>query len=103
MGVHLDKSETSVGLEARLDDKPKVLEERNDVIRGGVRSEVADIACSLPVGSLSEDNIIAADAMCRELVVAEGSSRRQAHSLHRLLLSHGRLALLVGPVAANSA
>ncbi len=101
MRVHLDKGKAPVGLEARLDNKTKVLEQGNHVVGGGVGSEVTNIASSLPVGGLGEDDVVASDAVRRELVVAEGCGRGQAHSLHRLLLSHRRLALLVCPVAAD--
>lgn len=103
MCVHLDKGKAAVGLEARLDNKAKVLEQRNHIVGSRVRSEVTNIAGGLPAGGLGEDNVVASNAMRRELVVAERCGRCQAHSLHRLLLSHRRLAFLVGPVAANGA
>lgn len=101
MRVHLDKSKAAVGLEARLDNKAKVLEQRNHVVGSRVRGQVADVDGGLPVGRLGKDDVVAADAVGGKLVVAKRSGRRQAHSLHRLLLGHRRLSLLVGPVAAN--
>lgn len=36
VGIHFDESEAAIGLEARLNNVPEVLEERNKVILGGV-------------------------------------------------------------------
>ncbi len=103
MRVHLDEGEAAVGLEARLDDEAKVLEERHNVVLGRVRGQVAHVAGGLPGRRLVHDHVVAVDAVGGEVVVAVGRGRGHAHLLHGLLLGHGRLALLVGPVAANGA
>lgn len=101
MCVHLDEGEATVSLEAGLDDIPKVLEQGDEVVLGGVGGEVADVAGSLPLGSLLNDHVVALDTVSREVVMPEGGSRSHAHGSHGLLLGDGRLALLVGPVAAD--
>lgn len=103
MRVHLDEGETTVSLEARLDNKAKVLEQRNDIIGGGVWGQVADVDGSLPRGSLGQNNVVATNTMRGELVVTKRRGGSQTHSLHGLLLGNRWLTLLVGPVAANSA
>lgn len=69
---------------------------------GSVGSQVTDVASGLPGWGLVDDHVVAVDAMGREVVVAVRRGRGHAHLLHGLLLGHGRLALLVGPVAADS-
>jgi hypothetical protein len=102
--VHLDESETAVRLEARLGNVAKVLEQRDQVVLSGVRGEVADVAGSLPLRSLCEDSVVRLDALSGELVVlAKGTRRGNTHLGHSLLLGERRLALLVGPVAADGA
>ena len=103
MGIHLDECETTIRLEARLNNVAEVLEERYEVILCGVRSEVADVACGLPSGSLLDNHIVALDAMGWEVMMTEWSGRSHAHRRHSLLLGDRRLAFLVGPVAANGA
>lgn len=58
VGVHLDKSEATVRLEAGLGDVAKVLEEGNKVVLCGVRSKVAHVAGSLPSRSLSDYRLV---------------------------------------------
>ena len=99
--VHLNESKSTVGLESRLDDEAKVLEQRHNIVGGCVRGEVSDVAGGLPAGGLGQDDFVTSDAMRWELVVSVGSGRGHAHGLHGLLLSHGRLALLVRPVASD--
>ncbi len=101
VSVHLDKSKATVRLEARLNNIAKVLEQGDNVVGGRVGRQVANIDGSLPVRRLSLNDVVATDTMGGELVVAKGGGGRQAHSLHRLLLSHGWLSLLVGPVATD--
>lgn len=101
MSVQLDESETSIGLESRLDDEAKVLEQWNNIIWSRVRSQVANIDGRLPARGLRQDDLVASNAMRRELVVSVRSSRGQSHGLHGLLLRHGRLTLLVRPVAPD--
>jgi hypothetical protein len=101
VGVHLDEGKAAVGLEAGLNHKAKVLEERDNVIGRGVGREVSDVAGRLPVGRLAQHDFITRDAVRRELVVAVRGRRGEAHSLHGLLLGHRGLSLLVGPVASD--
>lgn len=101
VGIHLDEGEASIGLEASLGDIAEVLEQRYEVRLSCVRSEVADVARRLPLGSLLYDHVIALHTVGREMVVAERSGRRHTHGGHGLLLGDGRLALLVCPIAAN--
>lgn len=101
MGVHFDEGESAVSLESRFDDEAKVLEQRNDIVGGGVWGQVANVDSGLPARSLRYNNIVAADAVSRELMVAEGSRGSHAHCLHSLLLSNRWLSLLVRPVAAD--
>ena len=85
--VHLDKSETTVRLEAGLGDIAKVLEQRNKVVLGGVGGEVANVASGLPLGSLGKDGVVGLNALGRELVVlAERTGRGNTHLGHDLLL-----------------
>ena len=86
VAVHFDKSEPSIRLEARLDHEPEVLEEGNKVILSCVRCEVADVASSLPLGSLLHNHIVALDPMGGEVVVTIGCRWSHAHSCHSLLL-----------------
>lgn len=86
MAVHLDKSETAIGLKARFDYEPKVLKQGDEVVLSRVWCEVADVASSLPLGCLLNDHIIALDAMGGEVVVAIGCRWGHAHSCHSLLL-----------------
>lgn len=101
MGVHLDKGKATVGLEASLGDIAEVLEQRNEVVLGGVRSQVANVASGLPGRSLLNDHLVRVGALGGEAVVAEGSGRGHAHLGHGLLLGVRGLALLVGPVATD--
>ena len=103
MGVHLDESKTTVGLEASLGDVAEVLEQRNEIVLGGVGGEVANVASGLPSGSLLDHHLVRVCALGREAVVAEGSGRGHAHLSHGLLLGVRGLALLVGPVATDGA
>lgn len=88
MSVHLDKSKATVGLEARLNDEAKVLEERDHVVRGRIWCQISNVDGGLPVRRLRLNNVVTTNTMGGELVVAKGGRGRQAHSLHRLLLSH---------------
>lgn len=101
VGIHFDKGETPVGLETGLDDETKVLEQRNNVGLGRVGSQITNVAGSLPGRRLIDNHVVAVDAMSREVVVAVRGGWGHAHLLHCLLLGNGRLALLVGPVAAD--
>lgn len=101
--IHLDEGKTTVGLETSLHDIAKVLEEGNQVVLGGVRGQVAHIARGLPLRGLLDHHVVALDAMRREVVVTKRRGRGHAHGGHGLLLGNGRLSLLVGPVAPNSA
>ena len=103
MGIHFDESKATVRLETSLGDVSKVLEKGNKVVLGGVRGQVADVASGLPCGSLLNNHLVRVGALGGEAVVAEGSGRGHAHLCHGLLLGVRRLALLVGPVAANGA
>ena len=103
MGVHLDESKATVGLEASLGDIAEVLEQRNEIVLGGVGGEVANVASGLPSGSLLDHHLVRVCALGREAVVAEGSGRGHAHLSHGLLLGVRGLALLVGPVATDGA
>ena len=101
MCVHLDEGESAVGLEARFDDETKVLKQGNNIVRGGVLGQVAHVDCGLPARSLRYNDIVATDAVSRELVVAERSRGSHAHGLHGLLLSNRWLPLLVCPVTTD--
>ena len=101
MGVHLDESESAVGLEARLNNIAEVLEKGNEIVLGSVRSQVADVAGRLPSGGLGDDHVVTVNTVGREVVVPVRSSGSKTHLLHGLLLGNGRLTLLVGPVATN--
>lgn len=103
VGVHLDESESTVRLETSLGNISKVLEKRNKIRLRSVGGQVADIASCLPLGSLRVDHIVALHTMGWEVVVSKGGRWCHAHGSHGLLLRDGRLALLVGPVAANGA
>lgn len=85
MRVHLDKSETPISLHTGLDDIAKVLEQRNEVVLGGVRGEVANITCRLPLGSLVDNHVVTLNTVGREMVMTEGVGRH-AHGCHGLLL-----------------
>ena len=102
VSIHLDEGETAISLEARLEHIAKVLEQGHDVVLGGVGGEIPDVASGLPRRSLVDDHIVAVDAVRGEVVVAEGGGGGHAHLLHGLLLGNRGLALLVGPIAANS-
>lgn len=86
MRIHLDECETTISLEARLDNVTEVLEERNEVVLGSVRGEVADVACGLPSGSLLDNHVVALDAVGWEVVVTKRSRGSHAHGRHGLLL-----------------
>ena len=79
VGIHLNKSKATIRLEASLSDKAKILEERNKIVLSGVGSKITDVASGLPLGSLRNDHLIALHAVCREVVVAEGSGRSHSH------------------------
>lgn len=101
MRIHLHECKATVSLETSLKNIAEVLEERNQVVLGSIRSEVADIAGSLPLRSLLSHHVVALDAVSREVVVTERSGGSHAHGSHSLLLRDRRLTLLVGPVAAD--
>jgi len=101
--IHLHECKSTISLEASLENVTEVLEQRNQIVLSGIRSKITNVAGSLPLGSLLSDHVVALDAVGREVVVAEWSCGGHAHSNQGLLLGDGRLALLVGPIAANSA
>jgi hypothetical protein len=101
--VHLDESKTTIGLEAGFCDITKILEQGDKVCLRSVGREIANIASSLPLGSLLDNHIKTLYAMGGKMVMPEGSGRCHAHRCHGLLLGNGRLTLLVGPVAADGA
>jgi hypothetical protein len=103
VGVHLNESKATVRLEASLGNISEVLEKRNKVVLGSVRGQVANVAGGLPRGSLLDNHLVGVRALGGEAVVTERSGRGHAHLGHGLLLRVRRLALLVGPVAADGA
>lgn len=103
MRVHFDKRESTVGLQTGLNHVAEVLEEWDEIGLRGVRGQVTHIARGLPLWGLLDDHVVALDAVGREMVMTEGRGRRHPHGGHGLLLGNGRLTLLVGPVATNSA
>lgn len=80
MGIHLDKGKAAIGLEARFDNITIVLEEWDQVVLGGVRREIANVAGSLPLRCLLHNHIVALNTMGREMMVAEWGGRRHPHS-----------------------
>ena len=86
MGVHLDEGEATICLEACLNDVAEVLEERYEVVLGGVWSEVADVTGGLPSGSLLNNHIVALNTVGWEVMVTERRGRSHSHSRHGLLL-----------------
>ena len=103
VAVHLDKRKAPIRLEPSLHHVTEVLKERYQIVLSGVRSQVSDVNGGLPLRSLGDDHVVALDTMCREVVVTVGSGRSHAHGGHSCLLRDRRLALLVGPVAADGA
>lgn len=103
MSVHFDESKSTVGLQAGFQNVTKVLEKGNQVILRRIRCKVAHIACCLPLRGLLDNHVIALDTMSGKMMVTERRGRGHAHGCHSLLLRDRRLALLVGPVAANGA
>lgn len=103
VGIHLDESEPPIRLEASLDNISEVLEEWDQVILGGIRSQITDVASCLPCWGLLNNHIVALNSMGGKVMVAEGSGRSHAHCRHCLLLRDGWLSLLIRPVASNSA
>lgn len=103
MAVHLDECKSSIGLHTGFDDVAKVLEEGHDVALRGVRGEIANIACSLPLRGLLDNHVVALNAMSREVVMAKWSGWCHSHCCHCLLLGNGGLPLLISPVAADGA
>ena len=101
VGIHLDESKTAVGLEASFRHVAEVLEQRNEIGLGGVRSEVTNVAGGLPLRGLLHDHVVALHTVSGEVVMSERSGRRHAHGGHSLLLRDGGLSFLVGPVAAD--
>lgn len=99
--VHLDEGEAAIGLEAGLDDVTEVLEERDKVVLCGIWGEVPNVAGGLPLRGLSSNHVVTLDSMGGKVVVAEWGGWGHAHGGHGLLLGDRRLALLVGPVAAD--
>lgn len=101
VSVHLDESKSTVCLETRLNNVTEVLKQRDEILLGRVGGEVANVTGGLPLRSLSNDHIVALNAMLWEAVVAIRSGGRHSHLRHGSLLRDGWLALLVGPVAAD--
>jgi hypothetical protein len=52
VSVHLDEGKAAVRLETSLGDIAEVLEKGNKVVLSGVRSQVANVASSLPCRGL---------------------------------------------------
>ena len=101
MGIHFNESKAAIRLEARLGNIAKVLEQRDEIRLRSVGSEIANVACRLPLGRLGHHHVVALDTVGGEVMVPKRSGWRHAHRDHGLLLRDGGLALLVGPVAAN--
>ena len=103
MRVQFDKRKAAVSGEALLGDHAEVLEEWNYIVWCGVGSEIPNVASSLPLGGLRGDSLVTACTVGGELVMTELSCRGKTHGRHGLLLRQGRLALLIGPIATDSA
>lgn len=103
MGIHLDKSKATIGLESSFHDVPEILKQRDKVILRGVRRKISDVTSSLPLRGLLNDHIKALHAVSGEVMMSIRSGRRHSHGGHLSLLRHGRLALLIGPVATDGA
>lgn len=80
MVVHLDKGKAAIRLEASFDNVAIVLEEWDQIVLGRVRRKVADVAGTLPLGSLLNNHVIALNTMSRKVMMAKGGSRRHPHS-----------------------
>jgi hypothetical protein len=103
MAVHLNERKASIRLESSFDNIAKVLEQRNKVILSRVGREITDVYGGLPLGRLGNDHIVTLNTMSRKVVVTVRRGRRHSHRGHGCLLRHGRLALLIGPIATDSA
>lgn len=98
--VHLDEGKATIGLEASLDNETKILEEWNKIVLRRVGSQVANVGGSLILRSLGDNHLVAARAVCGELMVTVRSRWGDAHLRNSLLLRHGWLTLLIRPVAS---
>jgi hypothetical protein len=103
MSVHLDEGKPTIRLEARLGDVAKVLEEGHQISLRGVGREIANVARSLPLGSLRNHHVVALNTVRGEVVMSEGGGGCHSHGRHGLHLGHGRLTLLICPVATDGA
>lgn len=101
VGVHLDKGETTVGLEARLDDIAEVGEQGDKIVLCGVGGQVTDVAGGLPARSLANNHVVAVHTVGGEMVVSVRRGGSHSHGLHGGLLGDGGLSLLIGPVATD--
>lgn len=101
MCVHFDEGEAAVRLETRFGDVAKILEQWDQIVLSGVGCQVADVDGGLPLRGLLHDHLVRLGALGWEGVVAESGGWGHAHRGHGLLLGEGRLALLIGPVAAD--
>jgi hypothetical protein len=101
MGFHLYKGKAAISLHASFHNLAKVHKQRSNVILGGVRSEVADIAGRLVWRRLGQDSVVGLHATRGKWRMVKWRCWSQPHLRHGLLLGDGRLALLICPVAAN--
>lgn len=88
MGIHLDKRKSTISLESGLNNVSEVLEQRNKVVLGRVRSKVPDVTGRLPLRRLLNDHIIALNTVGWEMVMTERSRWCHTHSSHSLLLGN---------------
>ena len=79
VSIHLNKCKTSICLKPRLNNKTEVLEQWNEIILGGVWSQIANIASRLPGGSLRNNHVIALNAMSWEVMMSKGSCWGHSH------------------------
>lgn len=76
VGVHLHKGESTVGLDASLNDVAEILEQWDEIILCCVRGEVSDITSCLPLRSLCNHHVVALNAMSREVVMTKCRDRK---------------------------
>ena len=102
MSVHLEEGEPTIRLKPSLDHISEVLEQGNQVSLSGVRSQIANVASSLPGRSLIDNHLVRLNTLSREVVMTEWGCRGHAHGRHCLLLRDAGLAFLIRPVASDS-
>jgi hypothetical protein len=99
----IDKCKAPVRLRPRLYCIAEILKQGNKIVLGRIWRKISDVDGGLLLESLVHTHVVTLHTMGWKMMMAMRRCRSHSHSSYCSLLWDRRLALLVGPIAANSA